>query len=91
MASRGELPSRGKGKALKLRESALEHFGHTVGVAPGDLSFRLVPDAEAAKVEVERNALKYLRRVVSWRGSEAKTKRRTTTTGPICRASSAKG
>jgi hypothetical protein len=71
MVARGEIASRGKGKALKLQESVLEHFGHKVGVAPEDfLSYRIVPDSEAAEVEVERNALKYLRQVVSWRDGD---------------------
>jgi hypothetical protein len=71
MVARGELPGRGKGKAMKVQESAVEHFGHTVGVAPEDfLSYRVVPDSEAEAVEVERKALKYLRQVVSWRGSD---------------------
>ena len=68
MARRGELPSRGKRKAMQLQERAVEHFGHTVGVGPDDfLSFRVVPDDQAEEVETERKALKYLRTVVSWR------------------------
>ena len=40
-------------------------------MAPEDfLSYRIVPDSETESVEVERKALKYLRQVISWRGSD---------------------
>jgi hypothetical protein len=71
MAKRGELSSRGKGKAMQLQERAVEHFGHAVGVAPDDfLSFRVVPDDQAEAVETDRKALKYLRSVISWRDDD---------------------
>ena len=34
------------------------------------MSYRIVPDSETESVEVERKALKYLRQVISWRGSD---------------------
>lgn len=71
MVTRGEIKGRGKGKALMIQECTVERFGHTVGVAPEDfLSYRVVPDSESAQVEAERKALKYLRKVVSWHGSD---------------------
>jgi hypothetical protein len=71
MVTRGEIKGRGKGKALQVQECTVERFGHTVGVAPEDfLSYRVVPDSETAEVEVERKALQYLRKVLSWHGND---------------------
>jgi hypothetical protein len=63
----GKLPSRGKGKALKLQHRALQHFGRDVGAVPEDyLSYRVVPDDQAEEVEVDRFYLRRLQRVIAW-------------------------
>ena len=67
----GELPSRGKGKALKLQQRAIVYFGHDVGAAPEDyLSYRLVPDDQAEAVKVEREYLRRLQRVIDWQSGD---------------------
>src|SRR5690606_2425846 len=71
LAAQGELPSRGRGKNLKLQNRALQRFGHDVGAVPEDyLSYRILPDSQAQAVEAERAALRGLQRVVDWQQSE---------------------
>jgi hypothetical protein len=71
LVAEGKVEVRGKGKALKLRQSALSHFGHEVGAACEDyLSYRIVPDHEAEAVEVERELLRGLQRVINWQHFE---------------------
>ena len=63
----GTLAGRGKGKALKLQQGALSHFGHEVGAVSEDyLSYRVVPDDQAEAVENERRLLKGLQRTLDW-------------------------
>jgi len=65
MVARGKLPSRGKGKGLKLQQGALSHFGHAVGaVAEEYISYRVVPDDQVEDVESERRALRHLQQVL---------------------------
>jgi hypothetical protein len=67
LVAEGKLQGRGKGKALKLQQGALSHFGHEVGAVPEDyISYRVVPDDQAEAVEAERNLLKGLERVLNW-------------------------
>ena len=68
LVTKGVLRARGRGKAMKLQESAIEHFGFKVGVAPDYLlSHRVVPDSEARTVELEREGLRRITKVVDWR------------------------
>jgi hypothetical protein len=67
MVAEGTLQGRGKGKALKLQQGALSHFGHKVGAASEDyVSYRVVPDDQAEAVEEERRLLKGLQRTLDW-------------------------
>jgi hypothetical protein len=56
---------------MKLRQSALSHFGHEVGAASEDyLSYRVIPDDQAEEVKVERKLLRGLQRVINWQHFE---------------------
>jgi hypothetical protein len=67
LVAQGVLQARGKGKAMKLQQGALSHFGYEVGAACEDyVSYRVLPDDQAEQVEVERNLLRGLQRVVGW-------------------------
>ena len=61
LVSDGTLPSRGRGKAMKLRSDAVCHFGHEVDAAPEDyLSYRVLPDEQSEAIDVERGRLQRL-------------------------------
>lgn len=67
LAAKGKLPSRGRGKSLKLKEACLEDFGHSLGLVPeGSYTYRVVPDDQAEEVERERKALAMLRTALDW-------------------------
>jgi hypothetical protein len=71
LVAEGKVEVRGKGKAMKFRQSALSHFGHEVGAASEDyLSYRVVHDDQAEEVEVERELLRGLHRVINWQHFE---------------------
>jgi len=65
LASAGTLPSRGKGKAMKLQASAVEHFGHVVDVTPENYgSYRVLPDDQAKAVDAELVDLRRLQDIL---------------------------
>ena len=65
LVAEGQLPSRGKGKAMKLQHRALQHFGRDVGAVSEDyFTYRVVPDNQAEEVEAERKALQGLQKVL---------------------------
>ena len=56
---------------MNLHESALEHFGHTVGLMPEHfLAYRVLGDDQADEVASERHALDQLKLVLDWRSSD---------------------
>jgi hypothetical protein len=65
LVAAGKLPSRGKGKALKLQQRAIMHFGHE-----NYLSYRVVPDDHAESVEVERESLRRLQQAIDWQSGD---------------------
>ena len=63
----GTLQARGKGKAMKLQQGALSHFGHEVGAASEDyVSYQVLPDDRAEEAETDRQLLRGLQRVLDW-------------------------
>jgi len=67
LAAAGTLPSRGKGKAMKLKASAVEHFGHVVDATPENYgSYRVLPDDQAKAVDTELGSLRRLQNILSW-------------------------
>ena len=71
LVTAGTLRAKGKGKAMKLQECALEHFGHEVGSVPEDfLAYRVAADTEADAVAQERALLKNLQSALSWRSED---------------------
>ena len=68
----GNLEARGKGRRLKVQEGDFDDLiGHEGGAAPQDyLSYRVVPDSEAAQTETDRALLGSLQRVLDWKPVE---------------------
>jgi hypothetical protein len=71
LVAEGKLQARGKGKAMKLQQGALSHFGYEVGAACEDyVSYQVLPDDRAEEVETDRQLLHGLQRVLNWQHFE---------------------
>jgi hypothetical protein len=68
----GKLPARGRGKKLEVQLSAFEDLtGHKSGAAPEDLfAYRILPNAQAEDVALERKRVQALLRTIAWQDEE---------------------